>query len=143
MSIAHIWTQQRTHWHQPQLGFFTLPVGTKGQRITLKQVPHRERKSFRNILRKHKDHILVFIAGQVRAVSTSILMGKQTMVDPTNLEQDAMNAAIKPLGEYVASIGMNRPLADYSKAEISTLIEVVVTSFQDHIADFGSGSVSS
>ena len=55
------------------------------------------------------------------------------MVDPTKLEQAAMAAALGPLGEYVASIGMDRPLADYSRDEVLTLIEVVVTAFQDHL----------
>jgi hypothetical protein len=55
------------------------------------------------------------------------------VVDPTDLEQAAMAAALGPLGEYVASIGMDRPLADYSRDEVLTLIEVVVTAFQDHL----------
>ena len=55
------------------------------------------------------------------------------MVDPTELEQAAMAAALGPLGEYVGSIGMDRPLADYSRDEVLTLIEVVVTAFQDHL----------
>ena len=44
-----------------------------------------------------------------------------------------MAAALGPLGEYVGSIGMDRPLADYSREEVLTLIEVVVTAFQDHL----------
>ena len=55
------------------------------------------------------------------------------MVDPTKLEQAAIAAALAPLGEYVGSIGMNRPVEDYSCAEVLTLIEVVVTAFQDHL----------
>ena len=55
------------------------------------------------------------------------------MVDPTELEQAAIAAALAPLGEYVGSIGMDRPLADYSRKEVLTLIEVVVTAFQDHL----------
>ena len=55
------------------------------------------------------------------------------MVDPTELEQAAMAAALGPLGEYVSSIGMDRPLADYKRAEVLTLIEVVVTAFQHHL----------
>ena len=43
-----------------------------------------------------------------------------------------MAAALGPLGEYVG-IGMDRPLADYSREEVLTLIEVVVTAFQDHL----------
>ncbi len=55
------------------------------------------------------------------------------MVDPTELEQAAMAAALGPLGEYVASIGMDRALSDYSREEVLTLIEIVVTAFQDHL----------
>ena len=44
-----------------------------------------------------------------------------------------MAAALGPLGEYVSSIGMDQPLADYSREEVLTLIEVVVTAFQDHL----------
>ncbi len=55
------------------------------------------------------------------------------MVDPTELEQAAMAAALGPLGEYVASIGMDRPLSDYSRQEVLSLIEVVVTAYQDHL----------
>jgi len=55
------------------------------------------------------------------------------MVDPTELEQAAMASALMPLGEYVASIGMDRPLQDYSREEVLTLIEVVVTAFQEHL----------
>ena len=57
------------------------------------------------------------------------------MIDPTELERAAMQAALAPLGDYVASIGMERPLADYSRAEVLTLIEVVVTAYQDHMVE--------
>lgn len=55
------------------------------------------------------------------------------MVDPTPKEKAAMEAALLPLGEYVASIDMNRPMASYSRDEILTLIEVVVTAYQAHM----------
>ena len=55
------------------------------------------------------------------------------MVDPTDLEKAAMTAALGPLGEYVAEIGMDRPLAAYGKEEVMILIEVVVTAYQDHM----------
>lgn len=57
------------------------------------------------------------------------------MIDPTKHEQDAMQSAIKPLGEYVASIGMHRPLANYTKEEILTVIEVVVTAYHEHLRE--------
>ena len=55
------------------------------------------------------------------------------MIDPTIHEKAAMQAALKPLGEYVASIGMHRGLANYTKEEILTLVEVTVTAYHDHL----------
>lgn len=55
------------------------------------------------------------------------------MIDPGDMELAAMAACLAPLGEYVASIGMQRPLADYRKEEVLTLIEVVVTAYQEHM----------
>ena len=54
------------------------------------------------------------------------------MKDATDLERAAMAAALVPLGEYVGSIGMHRPMADYSKQEVLTLVEVVVTAYQHY-----------
>lgn len=55
------------------------------------------------------------------------------MIDPTEMELAAMRAALAPLGDYVASIGMARPLADYGKAEVLRLVEVVVDAYQAHM----------
>ena len=55
------------------------------------------------------------------------------MIDPSDMELAAMAACLAPLGEYVSSIGMQRPLADYSKDEVLTLIDVVVTAYQEHM----------
>jgi len=55
------------------------------------------------------------------------------MIDPTIHEKAAMQAALKPLGEYVASIGMHRGLANYTKCEILMLVEVTVTAYHDHL----------
>ena len=55
------------------------------------------------------------------------------VLDPTDLEIAAMRAALSPLGDYVASIGMERPLADYAKAEVLRLVEVVVDAYQAHM----------
>jgi hypothetical protein len=57
------------------------------------------------------------------------------MVDPTELEQAAMAAVLVPLGEVVAEIGMDKPLKDYTRDEVLTLIEVVVTAYQDHMRE--------
>ena len=55
------------------------------------------------------------------------------MIDPSDMELAAMASCLVPLGEYVGSIGMQRPLADYSKDEVLMLIDVVVTAYQEHM----------
>lgn len=55
------------------------------------------------------------------------------MIDPTDLEKASMEAALAPLGEYVAEIGMQRPFAELTKQEVLTLIEVVVTAYQERL----------
>lgn len=57
------------------------------------------------------------------------------MIDASDLERQAMRACLIPLGEYVGSIGMERPLADYSREEVLMLIEVVVSAYQEHMID--------
>ena len=57
------------------------------------------------------------------------------MVDPSEMEMAAMHDCLSPLGEYVGSIGMDRPLADYSRDEVLTLIDVVVTAYQARMLD--------
>lgn len=52
------------------------------------------------------------------------------MIDPSDMEDTAMGACLQPLGEFVGAIGMNRPLASYSRAEVLSLIDVVVTAYQ-------------
>jgi hypothetical protein len=55
------------------------------------------------------------------------------VLDPSDLEIAAMRSALAPLGDYVASIGMERPLADYGKAEVLRLVEVVIDAYQAHM----------
>lgn len=55
------------------------------------------------------------------------------MIDPTREEKKAMDAALQPLGEYVSEIGMHLPLQDYTRAQVLTLIEVVITAYQDYL----------
>lgn len=57
------------------------------------------------------------------------------MIDPTEMEVAAMQSCLAPLGEYVASIGMERPLADYTRDEVLTLIDVVVTAYQNQMIE--------
>ena len=60
---------------------------------------------------------------------------ENAVIDPTDLELAAMRAALAPLGDYVSSIGMNRPLADYGKEEVIRLVEVVIDAYQAHLLD--------
>jgi hypothetical protein len=55
------------------------------------------------------------------------------MIDPTEMEIAAMRSCLSPLGQYVGDIGMGRPLADYSREEVLTLVDVVVSAFQSHM----------
>ena len=55
------------------------------------------------------------------------------MIDPSDMELAAMTSCLAPLGEYVGSICMQRPLADYRKEEVLMLVEVVVTAYQEHM----------
>ncbi len=57
------------------------------------------------------------------------------MIDPSDMEIAAMQFCLAPLGEYVGSIGMERPLADYTREEVLTLIDVVVTAYQDQMIE--------
>jgi hypothetical protein len=58
---------------------------------------------------------------------------EDAVIDPSDMEIAAMRSALGPLGEYVASIGMDRPLADYGKDEVLRLVEVVVDAYQAHM----------
>jgi hypothetical protein len=58
---------------------------------------------------------------------------EDAVIDPSDLELAAMRAALAPLGDYVSTIGMDRPLADYCKEEVLRLVEVVVDAYQAHM----------
>lgn len=60
---------------------------------------------------------------------------EDAVIDPSDLEVAAMRAALVPLGDYVATLGMDRPLADYGKEEILRLVEVVVDAYQAHMLE--------
>ncbi|MBF0309886.1 MAG: hypothetical protein HQL56_10185 [Magnetococcales bacterium] len=126
------WTTARTNWHDPRLGWVSLPPGLRCHRVWLDDLPSRERAIFGNILRRSPGHVLVQLVGGVRALNRTLLMEAKDMTDATDLERAAMAATLVPLGEYVGSIGMHRPLADYSKEEVLTLIDVVVSAYQNH-----------
>ncbi len=56
---------------------------------------------------------------------------ENNMIDLTKTEKEAIESALKPVGEYVAEIGMNRPLAEYSREEVLCLIEVALSAYFD------------
>jgi hypothetical protein len=60
---------------------------------------------------------------------------EDAVVDPTEMEIAAMHAALAPLGDFVVSVGLDRPLADYRKEEVLRLIEVVVDAYQAHMIE--------
>ncbi len=53
------------------------------------------------------------------------------MVDLTEQEQAAIRAAMKPMAEIMEEIGWEVRLIDLSEAQVCTIIEVAVGSFQD------------
>lgn len=53
------------------------------------------------------------------------------MVDLTELEKAAIRTAMKPVAEIMEEIGWEMRLIDLSEAQVFTLIEVAVGSFQD------------
>lgn len=57
------------------------------------------------------------------------------MIDATETEKAALAAALRPLGDYVVALGVERPLAAYSREEILTLVELVVDAFQAHLLE--------
>jgi hypothetical protein len=57
------------------------------------------------------------------------------VIDASDTEKAAMAAALRPLGDYVTDLGLERPLAAYSREEILTLIEIVVDAFQAHLLE--------
>lgn len=59
----------------------------------------------------------------------SNIFKEKNMIDITKTEKEAIESALKPVGEYVAEIGMNRPLVDYSREEVLCLIEVALTAY--------------
>jgi hypothetical protein len=57
------------------------------------------------------------------------------MIDATVTERAAMAAALHPLGEFVSEVGLEKPLADYTREQILTLVEVVVDAYHAHLVE--------
>ena len=56
---------------------------------------------------------------------------KNNMIDLTKLEKEAIESALKPLGEYVAEVGIDKPLSEYKREEVLCLIEVALSAYFD------------
>ncbi len=56
---------------------------------------------------------------------------ENNMIDLTKNEKEAIETALKPVGEYVVEIGMDRPLSSYSREEVLCLIEVALSAYFD------------
>ena len=65
---------------------------------------------------------------------------KNNMIDLTKNEKEAIESALKPVGEYVAEIGMDRPLSSYSREEVLCLIEVALGAYFEFMQGKGSES---
>ena len=57
------------------------------------------------------------------------------VIDASETEKAAMASALRPLGDYVVAVGVGRPLAAYSRAEILTLVELVIDAYQAHLLE--------
>lgn len=47
----------------------------------------------------------------------------------TDLEQKAAESVLGPLADYVVSVGMNKGLGDYTKTEITGLVDAVLNAY--------------
>ena len=129
------WTRRRSSWHDPKRGWLSLPPGLRCRRVGFGGLSRREKKIFLKILKRNLGYVLVWLMSEIRAVPKNMLLEATNMIDSTDLEKAAMTAALRPLGEYVGSVGMQRPLADYRREEVLALVEVVITAYQDHMAN--------
>ncbi len=55
-------------------------------------------------------------------------------MDFTDIEKQCIKRTLKPLGEIVSEIGMDKPLSAYTRDQVLTLIEVVVGNYQTFFA---------
>lgn len=62
---------------------------------------------------------------------TRLARERWAMVDPTQQEEAAIRAAMKPVAEIMEEIGWQARFCDLSEAQVLTLIEVAVGGFQD------------
>lgn len=61
--------------------------------------------------------------------------GRHLVIEPTHNEQAAMEAVLPQLGDYVASVGMDKPLSAYTRDEVLRLVDVVLTAYFDSLRE--------
>ncbi len=57
-------------------------------------------------------------------------------MNTTEREQQAVLATLGPLGDYIARIGLEKGLSDYSRAEILGLVETIVNAYHQRLQTF-------
>ena len=57
------------------------------------------------------------------------------MIDRTSLEEEALASTLRPLGETVAEIGMDKPLSAWTREEVLLLVETAVDAYQKYLVD--------
>ncbi|MDH5528020.1 MAG: DUF6511 domain-containing protein [Nitrospirota bacterium] len=82
---------------------------------------------------RRRDSYRKFCSLRCQGAYSNLMKKRGTMIDPTEMEIAAMATCLGPLGDYVAALGLQTPLADYSKDQVLGLIEVVVTAYQDRM----------
>lgn len=80
--------------------------------------------------------VLIGMEGPIRKLCSmrcmQITARLKGMIDPNKHEVNALAAASRMGGEYIESIAKT-DLAAFTEAEWSTLIDVLITAFQDHL----------
>lgn len=57
------------------------------------------------------------------------------MMDKTAIEQQALEAALCPLGEIATEIGFEKSLSGYTRKEALSLVEAVVDAYQNYLLE--------
>ena len=75
-----------------------------------------------------------FCSRNCQEIFSQIFTNRSTennMIDLTLTEKEAIEYALKPLGEYVTEVGMDKPLSAYKREEVLCLIEVALSAYFD------------
>jgi hypothetical protein len=102
--------------HRPPRGFGWLDPDRK-------QAPEQRRASYKRFCSKLCQDIHYQLHRQGVAMSR------------TDLEQKAGESVLGPLADYVVSVGMNKGLGNYSKTEITGLVDAVLNAYHAALQD--------